>query len=97
MEFTHKSGARFVLPDRPTVKQQLEYFAESSAIQPKDRLGRMWAGARSLMLEWQCDIFPNKDAPLDTVSDPSITTVILWAGLKVYEYMNALEDLPKNS
>ena len=98
MEFKHKkTGARFVVPDRPTVREQLEYFSESSAVNQKDRLGRLWAGARVLMTEWAWDEMPDRFISLDEITNPTAAEVITWASLAVFKHMNALEDLPKNS
>lgn len=85
----------FKIPDRPTVRQQLQYFSAASG---EASLIRYWEGAKALIepKSWQSEALPNYDVDLDTVTDPSVTNVLIEAGLEVLKYMNTLEDIPKN-
>jgi hypothetical protein len=84
---------KFTLPDRPTVRQQLEYYSASAG---SASLVRYWNGAKTLIQSWECESFPDFTVDIESVTDPSITAVIIEAGLDVMRYINALEDVPKN-
>lgn len=83
------------VPDRPTVRQQLNYFSTIGGTEGNYLL-RWWVGAQSLITDWKCEALPDHKTDLDKITDPTQTDVIIWAGLKVREHMNALEDLSKN-
>jgi len=98
MEFKHENPtARFVVPDRPTVRQQLEYYSMAAGATESEFIVRLWRAAQALITEWECEKLPLFKADLDSVSAPSQTTVIIWAAMAVRNFMNGLEDLPKNS
>ena len=86
----------FEIPDRPTVRQQLQYFSAAAGAAGNDMLVRLWYAAVPLMTAWECEAMPDKDINLDEVSNPSQTDVIIWAGLQARTFMNSLEDIPKN-
>ena len=97
MQFVKETPkVRFVIPDRPTARQQLAYYSATAGVIDREYLERLWVGARTLITEWECDIFP-KDANLDEVTNPSVVDIMLWAALQVKGYINKLEDLPPNS
>ena len=96
MEFTRQNpSARIVVPDKITVRQQLEYFSESR-LPTKPVFERLWAGALPLILDWECSLMPDKNTNLDTVTNPDITSVVIWAGVKVKEYIDGLDLIEKN-
>ena len=96
MEFIHETtGARFVISDKVTVRQQLEYFSASIA-QGKTIFERYWLAAVPLIKEWKFELMPKVDTSLDDVSDPNITAVIIWAGLEVKKHLDRLGEVPKN-
>lgn len=98
MEFhLEKPKCTFEVPDKPTVRQQLGYFSASATIDGDKFLENAWTAAKSMIIapSWKCEVMP-LDADLDKVTDPRATEVILWAGMKVREYMNGLDQLPKN-
>jgi len=110
MEFKRENPeCTFTIPDRPTVRQQLEYFSRTAGFGGEELLFRYWRGAIALIQTWKCDALEvktvkQKGAPpilefpdLDTISNPSQRDVIIWAGLQVQGFMNQLEDIPKNS
>lgn len=90
-----KLGVRLVVPDRPTVRQQLAYFSEAGLARGRELFERYWLGARQIILEWECSLF-TLDANLDELSDPAATTVIVWAAMQVKAHMDGLESVPKN-
>jgi hypothetical protein len=92
-----KLGASFTLPDKPTVRQQLAYFSEAGLARGQELFERYWRGALTVIQEWKCDLLPDAHADLDTVTDMRIVEVILWAGTQVKLYMEALDNVPKNS
>ena len=99
MEFKReKPDCEFVLPDKVTVRQQLAYYSAASTIEPEKFLERSWEAAKQIIvpLSWKCEV-TKMDANLDEITDPQAAEIILWAGLKVRDYINGLESIPKNS
>lgn len=86
----------FEIPDRPTVRQQLEYFSATAGTAGNQMLVRFWAGAMQLLSNWKCEVMPDHKTNIDELTNPSQTSVIIWAGLQVKGYMDALDDIPKN-
>jgi len=96
MVFEHvKPSARFTVPDRITVRQQLQYFSEAS-IGDAPVFLRLWQGAVPLIEEWTCEVMPDKDVDLNSITDPNVTLVLVWAGLEVKKRIEGMNDLPKN-
>jgi hypothetical protein len=89
-------GCSFSVPDRPTVRQQLQYYSQVRDTRGKEQYERMWAGAQALIADWQCPDLPDPNASLDEMTNPSQALIIIWAGGMVYRHFNALEDVPKN-
>ncbi len=88
--------AHFALPARPTVKQQLEYFSRYADTRSDPMYLRLWSSAQVLISEWQCALLPDlKKADLSKITDPAVTTIVMWAGNAVLQYMGDLESLPK--
>jgi hypothetical protein len=85
----------FEIPDRPTVKQQLIYMGKASGVNDGYPL-RFWNAAKDLIKDWKCDIFQDYNTDLDTIDNPNITDILVWAGLQVWTHMVGLEELPKN-
>jgi hypothetical protein len=96
MEFTRQNpSARFVVPDKITVRQQLQYFSEAR-VPSRPVFERLWLGAVPLITEWHCDIMPDHETNLDELTNPDITNVLVWAGVKVKEHIDSLDLLEKN-
>lgn len=87
----------FTVPDRPTVRQQLEYLSLAGGAAGRKMLERYWEGAVALIQTWDCEIFPDWRVALDDVDNPDIVDVLVWAGLKVRNHINSLDNVPKNS
>ena len=97
MEYRNeKLSARFVVPDKITVRQQLAYFADCTSVANSNHIEQLWIGARSLIQEWECPDFADMYFDLNKVDDPKIAEVIMWAALEVKKYVNNLESIPKN-
>lgn len=97
MEYRNeKLGARFVVPDKITVRQQLAYFSEITSAASNNHIEKLWVGARSLITEWECPDFADMDMDLNKVDNPKVTDVIMWAALEVKKHINNLEAVPKN-
>ena len=97
MDFTNEVlGAKLSLPDRPTVRQQLRYQGEIGARMGGELYIRLWAGAKTIITGWEC-AHVTLDADLDEITDPTAARCLMWAGLQVYSFIDALEDVPKNS
>lgn len=96
MRYEYQDGkCSFEIPDQPTVRQQMQYFGAIGSFD-ENYLLRWWHGARLLIQSWQCEAFPDKDADLDSVTNPAVTDMLIWASLRVREHMNSLEKLEKN-
>lgn len=89
-------GCSFEVPDRPTVRQQLEWYGEMAQAKGKDQFVRHWEAAKTLISGWECAALPDPKASLDQMTNPSQTQVVIWAGTQVLMHMNRLEDVPKN-
>lgn len=87
--------AHFALPAHPTVRQQLEYFSRYHATRDEPIYLRLWHSATILISEWQCAVLPDLHIDLDKITEAEATTVIMWAGNLVLNYINDLETLPK--
>jgi hypothetical protein len=100
MEFIREDKkARIVVPDHPTVRQQLAYFSTAAVgfVTGIDFVS-FWRGACEIRQDWDCELIPDMDKlDMDKVTDPKITDIVAWAGSKVREHMRSLEELPKNS
>lgn len=97
MEFKNDVlGARFVVPDRITVRQQLAYFSAATNRPSAEFMEQLWNAAKPLISEWQCEHLPDKDADLDAIENPKAADVIIWAALEVKKHIQALDEIPKN-
>lgn len=98
MDFERENpNVKFSVPDRVTVRQQLAYYSEAAASKGADLFERYWLSARPLITYWQCEIMPDVKTDLDTVTNPKVAEVVIWAGITVKNYLDTLEELPKNS
>lgn len=86
----------FEIPDRPTVRQQLEYFSATAGAAGNQMLIRFWAGALQLVTKWECEALPDYKTGLDDMTDPKQADIIIWAGIQVKNFMSTLDDVPKN-
>ena len=97
MSHHERNDASFDLPDKITVRQQLAYFGAAASMPgTKEMFSRYWDGAKQLIQNWKCGLLPDLNTDLDEVTNPDVTSVIVWAALEVKRKMDALEELPKN-
>jgi hypothetical protein len=97
MEFKHELlNTRFTIPDRITVRQQLAFISEASSPRTKDLMENLWTATRLLILEWECPHLPDRDTNLDSIDSPKAADVILWASLQVRNYIQRMDEIPKN-
>ena len=88
-------GYSCVVPDRPTVRQQLTFFAIVGSSNT-EKFALYWEGAKALVSEWQCPALPDITASLDEISNPTQTRIVIDLGLRVVQHMNSLEDIDPN-
>jgi hypothetical protein len=92
-----KLETSFTLPDVITVRMQMAYFSHIARSSGDELFLRLWKGATALLRDWQSAIVPDPEKfDVDRETDPRATELIIWAGLRVQERMNGLEQLPKN-
>lgn len=97
MEYKNEDlGVSFRVPDRVTVRQQMTYYSQA-ATGGSDFFLRYWYGARAIVENWQYEKMPDIMTDLDTLTDPAVSNVLIWASMRVKEYIEGLEDVPKNS
>jgi len=99
-EFIHKVNkkqvAKFTVPDKLTVRQQLAYL--SAVAYPKLDFERFWAGALTVIQNWESELIPDATTlDLNQVTDPKVTELMVWTGWQVKVHMDGLEEVPKNS
>jgi len=87
--------AHFGLPAHPDIEWQLIYYSKFTEVRNEPLFIRLWHSAQSLIREWECPLLPNPSVDLKSITDPAVTTIIMWAGTKVSEYVNGLDALPK--
>ena len=99
-EYTdERLGLRLTVPDRLTVRQQLEYRGLIGFSTRADAYPRFWDGARHLIEEWECEAMPDKNVSIDEMDDPRVADIIFAACNIVNGHLNKLEAeaVPKNS
>jgi hypothetical protein len=97
MEYKNeKLSARFVVPDKITVRQQLAYLSEISSAASSNHIEKLWIGARPLITEWECPDLADIDTDLSKIDNPKVTDVIMWVAVEVKKHINNLESIPKN-
>jgi hypothetical protein len=92
-----KLETSFALPEVITVRMQMAYFSQIARSSGDELFFRLWRGATALVRDWQSKIIPDPEKlDLDSETNPQATELIIWAGLRVQERMNSLEQIPKN-
>lgn len=86
-------GVSFQLPDKITVRKQLAYMSGVGQGNKETVLfERMWQGALELIENWQCAALPDpKTLDLDSVTDTTVTQIIIWVSGEVSRAMQGLE------
>lgn len=91
-----EANASFQVRERPTVRQQLAYIGKVTSTPDGMLFLRWWNGALDLIEKWECDIFPDHKTDLDKVTNPKVTSLLIWAGLQVQNLMGGLDEIEKN-
>ena len=90
-------SARFTVPDRPTVRQQLAYYSRVIQSTGTVDFEKYWEGAKVLIEEWECEKIPDYGSVnLDKIDDPEITHIIVWVGMQVKMHFDTVERVEKN-
>jgi hypothetical protein len=77
------------------VKQQLEFYSTIGALSGPDTWVNMWQAAKLFIQDWACPLLPDMETDLETVDDPEIAGVLIWASARVNTHINGLKSLPK--
>ena len=99
-EFTNERlGARFSLPDAPTVIQIVTYDSRRIELLNQPAFLVLWDCARTVIEKWECEAFPDFNADLSDVEGDAdlIAGVIEWAGTEVSAWRRSLRAVSKNS
>ena len=98
MEFTTDNwgGARFEVPDNPTVFQIVKYDSKRYELSDLPTLLLLWEMAKTLITEWESEALPEMDADLSEMTDPRAARVIEWASNLVANHRRNLDLIPKN-
>lgn len=96
MEFKNEDlKVRFTVPDKPNVRQQLQYWGAVASLGEEDLFLALWRGAKTLIQEWHCETMKKLDEDLDKTTELKQTEVIMWVGMRVREFVISLENVPK--
>jgi hypothetical protein len=91
-----KLGARFTVPDRLTVRQQLAYYGARQFDSGSEAYVAHWRASVPLLGDWNCPLLPDPaKADLDQLTDPQVTQLIMWAANGVAGHVLRLETIPK--
>lgn len=85
----------FTVPDRINVKQQLEFYSTIGGMIGPEYWLNMWQGAKLFIQDWHCPLMPDVDTDLESIEDPEIAGVLIWASAQVNQHINGLKSLPK--
>ena len=99
-EFTNKRlGARFSLPDAPTLIQLLTYDSRRIELMNQPAFLVLWECAQTLIVEWECEDFPDFRVDLTKVEGDAtkLARVIEWAGSETSAWRRGLDTVSKNS
>jgi hypothetical protein len=91
-----QEGVRFSIPKRISVHQQQIYAGAATYFDSADWVAKRWEAAKTLIIDWECELLPELNTDLNTVYDVGILDITQWVGLKVMAYMNSLENTAKN-
>ena len=98
MKYTNDEfSADFTVPDRLTVRQQVQYYAAVAFSEKKEFVEQSFEGAKLLIEDWHCTRIPDLNISLDTLTDPTDAAIVLWVQKIVRDHVAGLKDLPKNS
>lgn len=95
MKYTDESlGVSFVVPDKITVRKQLEYKGALLG-REKGFYVRLWDAAKTVVESWECSEL-KLDTDIDSITSKRAADIVEFVGIKVSNHMGDLETLPKN-
>jgi hypothetical protein len=97
MEFKHPGlEIRFVVPDIISVRKQMAFTSVAASRREQDLLENLWRASQIVITEWECPHVPDRNADLETITSPTANDAMTWTALEVRNYMQRLDDVPKN-
>lgn len=92
-------GARFIVPDKPTVFQLADYDSRRYELKGLPSVVVLWDMAKALIDEWDCDALPDINTNLSDITEnaANVVKIIEWAGTLVAAYRRDLDAISKNS
>src|SRR3990167_1745953 len=87
---------RLVVPDRPTVRDVLNYDSQRDSRFGAEIYERLWEAAKSIIKEFDCPHVA-LDIDLESAATSKALDVIRWVSLAVFSYRSRLDELEKNS
>jgi hypothetical protein len=91
-----KLGVSFSLPDKLTIRQQLDWRGRVFESAGTTFL-RHWLAVLPLIEDWDYEPHPKlEDIDLDKITDKAMADVIFWASNEAAGHMAGLDDIPKN-
>ena len=98
MKFEEESvKTSFEVPDKPTVRWQMQIKSILFDNQNKSLYERLWPCVCACASNWESEILPELNVNiLDESNSPDVATVIEWASLQLYVYYLQIENVPKN-
>jgi len=91
-----RDDCKFSIPARPTVRQQMGYFSATAGARGAQMLDRYWEGAKTLIQDWRSEKIKEYKLDTEKMDNPEQAELIIWASIRVKEYMDNLENIPKN-
>ena len=72
-------------------------MGEATTIGGKDLFLALWRSALILIEDWECKLIPDPHKlDLEKANDLKVTEVVTWTGMRVREFVNSLNEVPKN-
>ena len=85
-------GVSFELPERMSVRKQLEFRSRIANARGESSYTRFWEAAAVIVDKWQCELIPDPAAlDLDTADDPRVADIVQWAANTVAGHITGLE------
>lgn len=96
-EFDHSElGFKYSIPDKITVRQQLEYASIAGWQQAEDKIFKLWDAAKRLITTWESDLVPDvKKLDVDTETNPKVAAMITVVATDVWSHMLSLDRTEK--
>ena len=92
-------GARFTVPDKPTVFQLADYDSRRYELKGYPTVILLWEMAKALIDEWESDSLPDHNSNLREISEDAnnATAIVEWTGTVVSAFRRSLDAISKNS